>query len=43
MPTSTPRDPLIIELQFVSTEKVVTSSMLMEVDLPAKPVKKSRR
>jgi hypothetical protein len=40
MPTSTTRDPLVIELQFVSAEKVVTSSMSLEVDLPAPPVKK---
>ena len=35
MPTSTTRDPLVIELQFVSVEKVVTGSMSIEVDLPA--------
>jgi len=35
MPTSTTRDPLVIELQFVSPEKVVTGSMSIEVDLPA--------
>jgi hypothetical protein len=43
MPTSTRRDPLVIELQFVTPEKVVTSSMLIEVDLPATPAKKSRQ
>ena len=35
MPTSTIRDPLVIELQFVSAEKLVTGSMSIEVDLPA--------
>jgi hypothetical protein len=35
-PTST-TSPLVIELQFVSPEKVVTSSMSIEVDLPATP------
>jgi hypothetical protein len=43
MPTSTTRNPVVIELQFVSPEKVVTSSMSLEVDLPALPVKKQGR
>ena len=37
MPTSTTSNPVVIELQFVSPEKVVTSSMSIEVDLPATP------
>jgi hypothetical protein len=37
MPTSTTSNPVVLELQFVSPEKVVTSSMLIEVDLPATP------
>jgi hypothetical protein len=36
MPTSTTRNPVVIELQFVSAEKVVTGSMSIEVDLPAR-------
>ena len=42
MPTSIPVE---IILQFVSPEKVVTSSMLLEVDLPApqSPKRQSRR
>jgi hypothetical protein len=43
MPTSTTRDPLVIELQFVSVEKVVTGSMSIEVDLPAPQSPKRRR
>jgi hypothetical protein len=35
MPTDTTSSPIVIELQFVSPEKVVTSSMSLEVDLPA--------
>ena len=35
MPTTTTSDPVVIELQFVSPEKVVTGSMSIEVDLPA--------
>ena len=42
MPTSTTRNPVVIELQFVSPEKVVTSSMSLEVDLPAPQSAKSR-
>jgi hypothetical protein len=40
MPTSTTSNPTVLELQFFSPEKVVTSSMSLEVDLPATPVKK---
>jgi hypothetical protein len=45
MPTSTTSDPVAIELQFVSPEKLVTSSMSLKVDLPAPPFPKrqSRR
>ena len=32
MPTSTTSDPVVIELKFVSAEKVVTGSMSIEVD-----------
>jgi hypothetical protein len=44
-PTSTISDPVVIELQFVSPEKVVRSTMLLEVDLPApqSPKRQSRR
>ena len=35
MPTSTTSNPVAIMLQFFSPEKVVTSSMSLEVDLPA--------
>jgi hypothetical protein len=37
MPTSTTSDPVVIELKFVSPEKVVTGSMSLKVDLPATP------
>ena len=40
MPTSIPVE---IILQFFSPEKVVTSSMTLEVDLPAPPAPRSRR
>ena len=45
MPTDTTSSPIVIELQFVSPEKVVTSSMSLEVDLPAtqSPKRQSRR
>jgi hypothetical protein len=45
MPTTTTSDPVVIELQFVSPEKVVTGSMSLKVDLPATPFPKrqSRR
>jgi hypothetical protein len=45
MPTSTASDPVVIELQFYSPEKVVTGSMSLKVDLPAPPSPKrqSRR
>jgi hypothetical protein len=42
LPTSTISDPVVIELQFVSPEKVVTSTMLLEVDLPAPQIKKKQ-
>jgi hypothetical protein len=42
MPTSTTSNPVVLELQFVSPEKVVTSSMSIKVDLPATPVKKKQ-
>ena len=37
IPTSTTSDPVLIELQFFSPEKVVTGSMSLKVDLPATP------
>jgi hypothetical protein len=40
MPTSTTSDPVVIELKFVSPEKVVTGSMSLKVDLPAPPSQK---
>jgi hypothetical protein len=40
MPTS---NPVEFILQFYSPEKVVTSTMSLEVDLPAPPVKKQGR
>jgi hypothetical protein len=43
MPTGMTSNPVEIILQFVSSEKVVTSSMSLEVDLPATPVKKQGR
>ena len=45
MATSTTSNPVVIELQFVSPEKVVTSSMSIEVDLgaPQFPKRQSRR
>jgi hypothetical protein len=39
MPTS---NPVVIELQFFSPEKVVTSSMSLEVDLPSPQSPKGR-
>jgi hypothetical protein len=45
MPTSTTSNPVAIILQFYSPEKVVTSSMSLEVDLPAAqfPKRQNRR
>ena len=42
MPTSMTSNPVVIELQFFSPEKVVTSSVSLEVDLPAPQVKKKQ-
>jgi hypothetical protein len=45
MPTTTTSDPVVIELKFVSPEKVVTGSMSLKVDLPAtqSPKRQGRR
>ena len=42
MPTDTTSSPIVIELQFVSPEKVVTSSMSIEVELPVPQIKKKQ-
>jgi hypothetical protein len=43
MPMTTTSNPLVIELQFVSPEKVVTGSMSLKVDLPAPQSPKKQR
>jgi hypothetical protein len=45
IPATPTSDPILLELQFISPEKVVTSSMLLKVDLPAPqtPKRQGRR